>query len=147
MPKNKIQVENNIQNNEWKTLHIFGYGETRLVTELNVQNENVQDVNVNNENVKRVNFFNGRNYKISEKNVNTSTLTNAQALIDFVYSKKPIDNNAGLLYHAITIVKDIRCMYVSKNNLENNFILKYTEIDSLLIQNLVDELQLITEEK
>ena len=139
MPKNKIQVENNIQNNEWKTLHIFGYGETRLVTELNVQNQNDNDNGII--------LFNGRNYKISEKNVNTSTLTNAQALIDFVYSKKPIDNNAGLLYHAITIVKDIRCMYVSKNNLENNFILKYTEIDSLLIQNLVDELQLITEEK
>ena len=43
MPKNKIQVENNIQNNEWKTLHIFGYGETRLVTELNVQNQNDND--------------------------------------------------------------------------------------------------------
>ena len=141
MPKNKIQVENNIQNNEWKTLHIFGYGETRLVTELNVQNQNQND------NDNGIILFSGRNYKISEKNVNTSTLTNAQALIDFVYSKKPIDNNAGLLYHAITIVKDIRCMYVSKNNLENNFILKYTEIDSLLIQNLVDELQLITEEK
>ena len=147
MPKNKIQVENNIQNNEWKTLHIFGYGETRLVTELNVQNENVKDVNVNNENVKRVNFFNGRNYKISEKNVNTSTLTNAQALIDFVYSKKPIDGNAGILFHAISIVRNTHCIYVPKNNVENHYVVNYNEIDALLIQNLVDELQLITEEK
>jgi hypothetical protein len=147
MAKNKIQVENTIQNNEWKTLHIFGYGETRLVTELNVQNENVQDVNVDNENVKKVNFFNGRNYKISEKNVNTSTLTNAQALIDSVYSKKPIDSNAGLLFHAITIVRNTHCIYVPKNNVENHYVVKYNEIDALLIQNLVDELQLITEEK
>ena len=64
MPKNKIQVENNIQNNEWKTLHIFGYGETRLVTELNVQNQNDNDNGII--------LFNGRNYKISEKNVNTN---------------------------------------------------------------------------
>ena len=63
MPKNKIQVENNIQNNEWKTLHIFGYGETRLVTELNVQNQNDNDNGII--------LFNGRNYKISEKNMKT----------------------------------------------------------------------------
>lgn len=139
MPKNKIQVENNIQNNEWKTLHIFGYGETRLVTELNVQNQNDNDNGII--------LFNGRNYKISEKNVNTSTLTNAQALIDFVYSKKPIDGNAGILFHAISIVRNTHCIYVPKNNVENHYVVNYNEIDALLIQNLVDELQLITEEK
>lgn len=139
MAKNKIQVENNIQNNEWKTLHIFGYGETRLVTELNVQNQNDNDNGII--------LFNGRNYKISEKNVNTSTLTNAQALIDFVYSKKPIDGNAGILFHAISIVRNTHCIYVPKNNVENHYVVNYNEIDALLIQNLVDELQLITEEK
>jgi len=139
MAKNKIQVENTIQNNEWKTLHIFGYGETRLVTELNVQNQNDNDNDII--------LFSGRNYKISEKNVNTSTLTNAQALIDSVYSKKPIDSNAGLLFHAITIVRNTHCIYVPKNNVENHYVVKYNEIDALLIQNLVDELQLITEEK
>ena len=141
MPKNKIQVENNIQNNEWKTLHIFGYGETRLVTELNVQNQNQND------NDNGIILFSGRNYKISEKNVNTSTLTNAQALIDFVYSKKPIDGNAGILFHAISIVRNTHCIYVPKNNVENHYVVNYNEIDALLIQNLVDELQLITEEK
>jgi hypothetical protein len=139
MAKNKIQVENTIQNNEWKTLHIFGYGETRLVTELNVQNQNDNDNDII--------LFSGRNYKISEKNVNTSTLTNAQALIDSVYSKKPIDSNAGLLFHAITIVRNTHCIYVPKNNVENHYVVNYNEIDALLIQNLVEELQLITEEK
>ena len=94
MPKNTDEIATNT---DWKNLHIFGYGETRLVIEENIN----------------LNTYRGNStLKIIEENIETSKLTKAQALIDFVYSKKPIDNNAGLLFHAITIVNNNYCIYV-----------------------------------
>ena len=99
MPKNTDEIATNT---DWKNLHIFGYGETRLVIEENIEisNENTdnsEEININ------LNIYRGNStLKIIEENIETSKLTKAQALIDFVYSKKPIDNNAGLLFHAIT---------------------------------------------
>ncbi len=89
--------------------------------------------------------FNGRRTtKIVEKKVDTSTLTNAQALVDFVYGLKPADSNAGVEYHAVTIVKDIHCLYVPKNPSQEHFRIKYADMDATLIQNLVSELEAIT---
>ncbi len=125
MPNNTDEIATNT---DWKNLHIFGYGETRLVIE-----ENIEISNENTDNSQ---------LKIIEENIETSKLTKAQALIDFVYSKKPIDNNAGLLFHAITIVNNNYCIYVPKSNTENHFSFKYNEIDALLIQDLITEINL-----
>ena len=124
MPKNTDEIATNT---DWKNLHIFGYGETRLVIEENIN----------------LNTYRGNStLKIIEENIETSKLTKAQALIDFVYSKKPIDNNAGLLFHAITIVNNNYCIYVPKSDTENHFSFKYNEIDALLIQDLITEINL-----
>jgi len=125
MPNNTDEIATNT---DWKNLHIFGYGETRLVIE-----ENIEISNENTDNSQ---------LKIIEENIETSKLTKTQALIDFVYSKKPIDNNAGLLFHAITIVNNNYCIYVPKSNTENHFSFKYNEIDALLIQDLITEINL-----
>ena len=129
-------------NTDWKNLHIFGYGETRLVTEENIE---LSNENIDNSKEKNINlniFIGNLRLNIIEENIETSKLTKAQALIDFVYSKKPIDNNAGLLYHAITIVNNNYCVYVPKSNTENHFSFKYNEIDALLIEDLITEIKL-----
>ena len=139
MPKNTDEIATNT---DWKNLHIFGYGETRLVIEENIEisNENTdnsEEININ------LNIYRGNStLKIIEENIETSKPTKAQALIDFVYSKKPIDNNAGLLFHAITIVNNNYCIYVPKSDTENHFSFKYNEIDALLIQDLITEINL-----
>jgi hypothetical protein len=125
----KIQVIQPITG-EWKTLHIFGYGKTQLNIEVPLENSE--------------NFNGRRTTKIVEKKVDTSTLTNAQALVDFVYGLKPADSNAGVEYHAVTIVKDIHCLYVPKTPLQEHFRIKYADMDATLIQNLVSELEAIT---
>ena len=139
MPKNTDEIATNT---DWKILHIFGYGETRLVIEENIEISNENTDNSEEKNI-NLNIFRGNSrLKIIEENIETSKLTKAQALIDFVYSKKPIDNNAGLLFHAITIVNNNYCIYVPKSDNENHFSFKYNEIDALLIQDLITEINL-----
>lgn len=139
MPNNTDEIATNT---DWKNLHIFGYGETRLVIEQNIEISNENTDNSEDKNI-NLNVYRGNSQlKIIEENIETSKLTKAQALIDFVYSKKPIDNNAGLLFHAITIVNNNYCIYVPKSNTENHFSFKYNEIDALLIQDLINEINL-----
>jgi hypothetical protein len=117
--------------NEWKTLHIFGYGETKLINEVQSGNQNLLaggEVN---------------DFSINEKKALTSTLTKAQAIIDFVYGKKPADSDAGVEFHAITIVRNVYGMYVPKNVNEKVFRIEYKDMDATLIQDLVSELQAI----
>lgn len=95
---------------EWKLVHIFGYGETRLEGS-------------------------------SEKTVTTTTLTKVQALIDFMRSKKPVDSDAGELFHVITIAKDLFGRYIPKNKDEKHYALKYNELDLKLVEDLVAEIQ------
>lgn len=139
MPKNSNKIATNT---DWKTLHIFGFGQTRLCKEENIEisNKNIDNSKEKNLNLKL--YIDNSTLKIVEENIETSKLTKAQALIDFVYLKKPIDNNAGLLYHAITIVNNNYCVYVPKSNTENYFSFKYNEIDALLIQDLITEINL-----
>jgi hypothetical protein len=116
--------------NEWKTLHIFGYGETQLIDDVKIDHQQI--------------FTGGGELpKIVDNKVSTSTLTKAQALIDFVYSKKPADSDAGVEFHAITIVRDFHCVYVPKNVAEKHFRIEYKDMDAKLIQDLVSELQAI----
>lgn len=139
MPKNTDEIATNT---DWKNLHIFGYGKTRLVIEENIEISNENTDNSEEENINLNTYRGNSTLKIIEENIETSKLTKAQALIDFVYSKKPIDNNAGLLFHAITIVNNNYCIYVPKSDTENHFSFKYNEIDALLIQDLITEINL-----
>ena len=116
--------------NEWKNLHIFGYGETKLIDDIQLDNPSV--------------FRGGEDNVINEKVVKTSTLKKAQAIIDFVYGKKPADSDAGVEFHAITIVRNVYGMYVPKNVNETVFRIEYKDMDATLIQDLVSELQAIS---
>lgn len=62
---------------EFNTIHIFGYGETQLISE---------DVN----------------FKCP-----TSELSSAAPVVANVYSKKPADSDASAEYHAVNIFNDM----------------------------------------
>lgn len=94
----------------FNTIHIFGYGETQLIT------------------------------SDSNKKVATSSLTKVQAVIDNVYSKKPTDSNAGTEYHAINIFSDMFADYIPKTKGEKSFRVKYEDLDATLINELVTEI-------
>jgi hypothetical protein len=115
-------------NNDWKNLHIFGYGETKLVSFSNANSDSQIGLS-------------GTASRINEKVAKTVDLTKAQALADYIYSKKPTDSDAGVLFHAITFVKDFHCLYVPRNTNEKHFRIEYKDLDLALIQDLVSELQ------
>ena len=66
---------------EYNTLHIFGYGETQVITET------------------------------ENKKVATDSIVGVKALVDDLYSKKPADNPATTEYRVITILNDIFADY------------------------------------
>ena len=119
--------------NQWKTLHVFGFGKTQLINEMQLGKLRKAERNLVDDKLP----------KFMDDRVETSTLTKAQALIDFVYSKKPADSDAGVEYHAITIVKNVHCLYVPKNVDEEHFRILYKDMDATLIEDLVSELQAI----
>lgn len=57
----------------FNTLHIFGYGETQVISDT------------------------------ENKKVASSELSGVQSVVDNIYSLKPVDNNAGLDYRTINI--------------------------------------------
>jgi hypothetical protein len=65
----------------YNTLHIFGYGETQVITDT------------------------------ENKKVATDSIVGVQALVDDLYSKKPADNPATTDYATITILNDIFADY------------------------------------
>lgn len=65
----------------YNTLHIFGYGETQVITET------------------------------ENKKVATDSIVGVQAVVDDLYSKKPADNPATTDYRVITILNDIFADY------------------------------------
>lgn len=65
----------------YNTLHIFGYGETQVITD----KEN--------------------------KKVATDSIVGVQALVDDLYSKKPAGNAATINYSTITILNDVFANY------------------------------------
>ena len=65
----------------YNTLHIFGYGETQVITDT------------------------------ENKKVATDSIVGVQALVDDLYSKKPAGNPATTDYRTITILNDIFADY------------------------------------
>jgi len=108
MAKKTNSINNNVGYN---TIHIFGYGETQLIS------------------------------SDSNKKVATLTLLKVQAVIDNVYSKKPADNNAGTEYHAINILNNLFVDYIPKERSEKSFRVQYKDLDATLINELVDEIK------
>jgi hypothetical protein len=66
---------------KYNTLHIFGYGETQVITDT------------------------------ENKKVATDSIVGVQLLVDDLYSKKPSDNPATIEYRTITILNDIFADY------------------------------------
>lgn len=65
----------------YNTLHIFGYGETQVITDT------------------------------ENKKVATDSIVGVQALVDNLYSKKPADNPATSDYRVITILNNMFADY------------------------------------
>lgn len=65
----------------YNTLHIFGYGETQVITDT------------------------------ENKKVATDSIVGVQAVVDDLYSKKPADNPSTTDYRVITILNDIFADY------------------------------------
>lgn len=95
----------------FNTIHFFSYGETQLIS------------------------------SDSNKKVLTSSLTKVQAVIDNVYSKKPIENNAGTEYHAVNIFSDMFADFMPKTKGEKSFRVKFVDLDVILINELVEEIK------
>jgi hypothetical protein len=72
------------------------------------------------------------------KKVATDLCPSAQAVVDMVYALKPEGNTAGTDYRAINIFNDMFADYQSP---EGNFRVEYSELDSALIDQLVEEIQ------
>lgn len=77
----------------------------------------------------------------TEKTVNTASLTKAQVLIDFVYSKKPEDVVASKDFHVITIAKDLFARFIPKNVDEKHFQIEYKDLDEKLVLDLIVEIE------
>ena len=93
----------------WNTLHIFGYGQDQLISDT----EN----------------------KLVDKDLCIST----QAVVDMIYSHKPIDNTATLNYRSINIFNELFADYSDEEG--NHFRVEYSELDSTLIEQLATEIQ------
>jgi hypothetical protein len=65
----------------YNTLHIFGYGETQVITDT------------------------------ENKKVDTDSIVGVQLVVDDIYSKKPAGNPATIDYATITILNDIFADY------------------------------------
>ena len=92
----------------YNTLHIFGYGETQLIGD-------------------KVNFKTA-----------TSNLSSVQAVVDNVYSKKPVDSDASSSYHAVNIFHDMFADF--QPNSGKGFRVQKANLDQALIDALVSEI-------
>jgi hypothetical protein len=99
----------------WSTIHIFGYGETQLI---------------------------GAD---SNKKVPSSALSTLQAVVDNIYSFKPVDNSATKEYHAINIFYDMFADWQTKDSSAQGWRTDYSELDSSLINALIVEINAYVE--
>jgi len=99
----------------WSTLHIFGYGETQLI---------------------------GTDFN---KKVPSSALTTLQAVVDNVYSFKPVDNPATEQYHAINIFNDMFADWQTTQQGVQGWRTEYAELDVTLIDALIVEINAYVE--
>lgn len=73
--------------------------------------------------------------KLVDKDLCPST----QAVVDMVYSHKPTDNPTTLDYRNINIFHDLFADF--SDNESNTFRVEYSELDSVLIEQLAVEIQ------
>jgi len=99
----------------WSTLHIFGYGETQLI---------------------------GADFN---KKVPSSALTTLQAVVNNVYSFKPVDNPATEQYHAINIFNDMFADWQTSQQGVQGWRTEYAELDETLIDALIVEINAYVE--
>ena len=94
----------------YNTLLIFGYGQTQLITDTNTYL------------------------------VDSSTLPSLDAVIENVYSNKPIDNKSETDYTRIAIYNSDFADWVNSNP-DDYFKVSYSELDQALIDSLVLEIK------
>jgi hypothetical protein len=70
--------------------------------------------------------------------VATELCPSAQAVVDMVYALKPEGNTAGTDYQNVTILNNI---FGSYSAIDGYFRVEYSELDSALIYQLVEEIQ------
>jgi hypothetical protein len=70
--------------------------------------------------------------------VSTELCPSAQAVVDMVYALKPEKNTAGTGYQNVTILKNI---FGSYSAIGGNFRVEYSELDSELIDQLIEEIK------
>ncbi len=77
------------------------------------------------------------------KKVLTSELTKVQALVDNLYSFKPEEITATDDLHALTIFKNYLGIYITAK--PNRWMVPYTELDIVAIEELVAEIEAYAE--
>lgn len=94
----------------WNTLHIFGYGETQLITDT------------------------------ENKKVASADLATLQQVVDDVYGNKPVDNNADTNYHAINIFNGLFADWLPSDKDQKSFRVEYSTLNEAAIAALVAEI-------
>lgn len=92
----------------YNTLHIFGYGESQVITDA------------------------------ENKKAPNEELADVQSVVDMVYALKPADSPATANYRNINIFNNMFADYFDNDG--NNFRVDYSELDSELIDILVEEI-------
>ena len=95
----------------WGTIHIFGYGETQIIG-----NENIN------------------------KKYSTLNLSKVQDVIDYAYSLKPKDNDAPKEYHIVNIFKDWQIHFIPKDTNLESWRVEYADLETTTIDALALEL-------
>ena len=70
----------------------------------------------------------------------TDLCPSAQAVVDMVYALKPEGNTAGTDYQNVTILNDI---FGSYSSIDGNFRVEYSELNVILIDQLIEEIKAI----
>ena len=70
--------------------------------------------------------------------VATELCPSVQAVVDMVYALKPEGNTAGTDYQNVTILNNI---FGSYSAIDGNFRVEYSELDSELIDQLIEEIK------
>jgi len=110
MFKNVIFDKKNKDMSAFNTIHIFGYGETQLISS-------------------------EKNGKTS-----TSNLTKVSALIDEIDSKKPSDVVCSKNYHSVTLFKGMFVQFIPKVKEEKSYRVNISEISDVILEEFVTEL-------
>jgi hypothetical protein len=95
----------------WNTIHIFGYGETQVIG----------------------------NDKLNKK-FSTKDLTKVQAVVDYLFTTKPEENNATKEYHTINIFNNGHVDFVPKDSNSKGWRVKFEDLVLTTINALAQEL-------